>query len=138
MSYEYRVVPFKGFNKNELDPQMVSAHMQMLLNVGASEGWEFNQSTNVSIEVQPGCLNGLFGQRSQSTKYDMLIFRRPITEEQKKEREARAIKMQEDINNDTSKPRPITHIKCPTCKGFALKLATKCRHCGEKLKPSMD
>ena len=67
MSYEYSVVPFKGFNKNELDPQTVSAHMQVLLNVGASEGWEFYQSTNVSIEVQPGCLNALFGQKSQST-----------------------------------------------------------------------
>ncbi len=42
---------------------------------------------------------------------------------------------QDRINNDSSKPHPNTHVKCPDCKGLVRKEATKCRHCGCKLIP---
>ena len=45
------------------------------------------------------------------------------------------------ISQDISKsvgashPSAETHVKCPACAEFVLPAATKCRHCGESLKP---
>jgi hypothetical protein len=43
-----------------------------------SSGWELYQLVDVNIEVQPGCIAGLFGATTQYIRFDQLIFRSAI------------------------------------------------------------
>ncbi len=74
---KYRVIPFIGKVKGKQTSVDVSDQLETLLNEGAKEGWEFVQVNNVNIEVQPGCLKGLFGAKAQYVHYDMAIFKKP-------------------------------------------------------------
>ncbi len=134
MNYIYKALPFKG-SVDELKPSLVAAQLTVLINSQNEEGWEFYQINSVNISVNPGCIAGLLGIRAYDQKYDMAIFRKILTEEdlaqQKTNREIR----QNQINNDQSKPRVETHMKCPDCKGLIRKEANLCRHCGCKLIP---
>lgn len=73
---KYRVMPFIGKIRNNQTAADVSNQLEQLINQGAQEGWEFVQVNNVNIEVQPGCLAGLFGAKTQYVRYDMAIFRK--------------------------------------------------------------
>ncbi|PIQ13392.1 MAG: hypothetical protein COZ23_05770 [Hydrogenophilales bacterium CG_4_10_14_3_um_filter_58_23] len=77
MSYKYRVMPFIGKIKSNQSAVEVSNQLEALINEGAREGWEFHQVNNVNIEVQPGCLAGLFGAKAEYIRFDMLVFKQP-------------------------------------------------------------
>jgi len=36
---------------------------------------------------------------------------------------------------DPNAPHPDTHVRCPECREFVYKDASKCKHCGTKLVP---
>ena len=76
MSFNYRVIPFIGKIKNKQTATDVSDQLETLINEGAKEGWEFDQLNNVNIEVQPGCLAGLFGAKVAYTRFDMVVFKK--------------------------------------------------------------
>jgi len=73
---QYRVIPFIGKIKGSQSAKDVSDQLEGLLTQGAQEGWEFVQINNVNIEVQPGCIAGLFGSKADYVRFDMAIFRR--------------------------------------------------------------
>lgn len=75
---KYRVIPFIGKIKNSQSAKEVSDQLESLLNQGAQEGWEFVQINNVNIEVQPGCLAGLFGAKADYVRFDMAVFRKEV------------------------------------------------------------
>jgi len=77
MSFIYRVIPFIGKIKNTQSAADVSDQLEALIDDGAKEGWVFDQLSNVNIEVQPGCLAGLFGAKVAYTRFDMVIFKKP-------------------------------------------------------------
>jgi hypothetical protein len=74
--YEYQVVPFIGKIRNNQPPGEVSGQLQSLINQCAAQGWEFYELNDVNIEVQPGCLAGLFGAKTAYIQFDQVIFRR--------------------------------------------------------------
>ena len=72
---KYRVLPFIGKIKGSQSAKDVSDQLEVLLNQGTKEGWEFVQINNVNIEVQPGCLAGIFGAKADYVRFDMAVFR---------------------------------------------------------------
>lgn len=78
--FQYKVVPFIGQSKGSVSASEVASQLESAISQHTSEGWEFYQLTDVNIEVQPGCLGGLFGATVQYVRFDQLIFRSPITE----------------------------------------------------------
>jgi hypothetical protein len=74
--YQYQVVPFIGKIKSSQSAGEVSAQLQAVINQYAAQGWEFYQLNDVNIEVQPGCLAGLFGAKTAYVLLDQVIFRR--------------------------------------------------------------
>lgn len=79
MTYEYKMIQIppnisvqaKSHKGNE-----AAAYLQNVVNNEATEGWEFYRVDSIGVEVQPGCLAGLFGQRSEGTTYHVITFRR--------------------------------------------------------------
>ena len=82
--YVYVVEPFIGSIINKQSAKDVSEQLQTLINHYAKKGWEFCSVSEVNIEVSPGCIAGLFGSGNEYTKFDQVIFRRPLTEEEEK------------------------------------------------------
>lgn len=82
--YVYIVAPFMGSIKGKQSAKDVSNQLQELINFYAKKGWQFHSMAEVNIEVAPGCLAGLFGSGSEYTKYDQVIFCRPLTEEEER------------------------------------------------------
>jgi hypothetical protein len=75
VSYTYKVVPFMGRSQGTVSPSDVARQLESSINQHAAAGWEFVQLTDVKIEVQPGCLAGLFGSAVEYVHIDQLIFR---------------------------------------------------------------
>jgi hypothetical protein len=85
MKYEYKVLPFIGKLKSGLfgsvqDAGEVSTQLASVINQHASQGWEFIALNDVNIEIKPGCLAGLFGNKTAFIPFDQVIFRRPAGE----------------------------------------------------------
>lgn len=75
MSYSYKVIPFTGQSRGDLSPSDVAQQLEITISQYAREGWEFIQLANVNVEVQPGCVAGLFGSQAEYVRCDQLIFR---------------------------------------------------------------
>ena len=75
MRYRYRVIPFIGQSKGSISPSEVASQLENVISEHAVDGWEFYQLSDVNIEVQPGCLAGLFGAKTQYMRFDQVIFR---------------------------------------------------------------
>ena len=71
----YRVVPFIGKIKSGETAAEVGRQLEALINQSSKEGWRFEQVSNVNIEVQPGCLAGLFGAKADYVRFDMIILK---------------------------------------------------------------
>lgn len=46
-----------------------------------------------------------------------------------------AVGLSGSIKEDPLAPTPETHVRCPECREFVFRDATKCKHCGTKLIP---
>jgi hypothetical protein len=76
MSYQYKVVPFIGKLKSGESAEIAAQQLQSVISQNTSNGWEFVQLGDVNIEVQPGCLAGLLGQKAAYVTFDQVIFRK--------------------------------------------------------------
>ena len=78
--YVYRVVPFIGILKSGVfsseNALKVSEQLQQLIDSYTQQGWEFYRIDPVQIQVQPGCMASLLGQRMSVINFDQVIFRR--------------------------------------------------------------
>lgn len=79
--YIYKVVPFIGMLKsgvfNVENAQKVSEQLQQLIDTYTRQGWEFYRIDPVQIQIKPGCIASLLGQRVMWINFDQVIFRRP-------------------------------------------------------------
>jgi len=78
MSYEYKVVAFMGSTKGNQGADVVASQLTSLINKEATGGWELFQMGDVNIEVQPGCIAGLLGQKVTYIRFDQIVFRKPV------------------------------------------------------------
>jgi hypothetical protein len=67
-----------GQSRGSLSAAEVADQLEGAIRRYASEGWDFYQLSDVNIEVQPGCISGLFGAKVQYVRFDQLIFRRDV------------------------------------------------------------
>jgi hypothetical protein len=74
-AFEYKVVPFIGQSRGSLSASDVALQLETVIRQQVAEGWEFYQLSDVNIEVQPGCIAGLFGAEVQYVRFNQLIFR---------------------------------------------------------------
>ena len=77
-NYEYFTEPFSG-QTTEKDKQKgttLAKQLNELINLYASQGWEFYRVDQLTIIVKNGCLATLFGNPFSSQIYDVVIFRR--------------------------------------------------------------
>lgn len=54
-----------------------AAYLEGVVNVSAAQGWEFFRVDEIGIQINPGCLGGLFGAKAQRVGYYVVTFRRP-------------------------------------------------------------
>jgi len=80
--YIYVVKPFIGLIKGNQSAKDVSDQLQTMINGYAKKGWDFCSVSEVNIKISPGCLAALFGRGNEYTKFDQVVFRRPLTEEE--------------------------------------------------------
>ena len=40
-----------------------------------------------------------------------------------------------NLTDDSERPNPDTHVRCPECKELVRMVASKCKHCGVSLVP---
>jgi rubrerythrin len=45
-----------------------------LINNETTHGWEFHSMENIAITEKPGCIGALFGRKSETTYFNMLVF----------------------------------------------------------------
>jgi hypothetical protein len=76
MAFQYKVVPFMGHVRGSQTAAEISKQLAVVINNEAQQGWEFCQAGDVNIEVSPGCLAALFGQKASYARFDQLVFRR--------------------------------------------------------------
>ncbi len=80
MSYVYQmvqvpptiIVQAKNHQGNE-----AATYLESVVNGKAREGWEFLRVDAIGVQIQPGCLAGLFGQKTVELTYYVITFRRP-------------------------------------------------------------
>ena len=77
MSFEYKVVAFMGSTKGSEGADIVASQLTTLINSEATGGWELFQMGDVNIEVSPGCIAGLLGQKVTYMRFDQIVFRKP-------------------------------------------------------------
>ena len=76
MSYQYKVVAFMGTTKGNQGADVAATQLTALINREATGGWELFQMGDVNIEVTPGCIAGLLGQKVTYIRYDQIVFRK--------------------------------------------------------------
>jgi len=76
--YSYRVIPFRSQVKGLANPVEIAAQLETAIRTGASDGYELMQVATVTVDVAPGCLAGLMGQKTGSLTYEQLVFRRAV------------------------------------------------------------
>lgn len=50
--------------------------IESIINDKASQGWELDQVAQISVIEKPGCLAGIFGAKSISVNYNMVVFKK--------------------------------------------------------------
>jgi hypothetical protein len=76
MKYQYKIVPFIGKIKSGQGAEIAAQQLESVISQYVTAGWEFVQLGDVNIEVQPGCLGGLLGQKAAYITFDQIIFRK--------------------------------------------------------------
>lgn len=79
--YTYHVVPFEGQARGTLDAKALAAVSQQLqeaINAQIKAGWEYVETTSVTIRVAPGCLGRFLGASADHVTFDQIIFRKPV------------------------------------------------------------
>ena len=77
--YEYQMIqvpPNISVESKSERGNEAAAYLQQIANQHASQGWEFYRVDVVGVVATPGCIAGLLGQKSTTTDYYVVTFRR--------------------------------------------------------------
>lgn len=135
MPYRYKVVPFIGQSRGRLSAADVADQLEHAISRHASEGWEFFQLSDVNIEVQPGCLSGLFGAKVQYVRFDQLIFRREMLQTEHSEKRptqpmAEPLRAGAEPNANLAPSVPLSQDDAKSVPERKPWLSPFCHHCG--------
>jgi hypothetical protein len=78
--YEYRMqqIPPAIVVSKASKGTEAAAYLEGIVNDMASDGWEFFRVDTIGVQVQPGCLGILGGQRQTNNAYYVVTFRREV------------------------------------------------------------
>jgi hypothetical protein len=54
-----------------------AAYLESVVNIHAKDGWEFFRVDAIGVNVKPGCIAGLLGQKDALSTYHVICFRKP-------------------------------------------------------------
>lgn len=77
-SADYLVVPFTA-RVDSTGPQaqdQIAHQLARTIQHHADQGWEYLRLEQVTVQVSPGCLSSLLGQKAGVLTSDQLVFRR--------------------------------------------------------------
>ena len=77
--YEYKMVqipPNIAVEMRKHKGNEAAAYLEGVVNKMAHQGWEFQRVDSIGVHVQPGCLEGLFGKKAESSSYYVITFRK--------------------------------------------------------------
>lgn len=78
MAYKYKMVqvpPAISVKQKEHQGTEAAAYMESVVNQMAEQGWEFYRVDSIGVELKPGCLAGLLGQKIIERVYYVITFR---------------------------------------------------------------
>lgn len=79
MAYDYTVVPFRAHGKGTITADEIARQLSAAIAQHATDGFELHEVATVTVEVAPGCLGGILGQKAQMLSYEQLVFKREQT-----------------------------------------------------------
>lgn len=80
MSYVYKMVqapPTISVKEKAHKGTEAAAYLESVVNEMAQQDWEFYRVDSIGVQLQPGCLGGLFGQKGSESLYYVITFRKP-------------------------------------------------------------
>ena len=81
MAFQYKMVqvpPTISVKSKEYKGSEAATYLDDIVNQMATQGWEFYRVDPIGVQVRPGCLAGLFGQRVQERTFYVITFRAPV------------------------------------------------------------
>ena len=79
MKYIYKMIqvpPTIDVKQKEHRGNEAAVYMESIVNSIAKEGWEFYRVDTIGVQVSPGCIASLFGQKMMYTNYHVITFRK--------------------------------------------------------------
>lgn len=80
--YEYKTIPVskmlttkEGRNLGE----ELAIYIENIINTEAKKGWEFYRADNYCISETLGCLSSIIGKTGNLENYNLLVFKKEIT-----------------------------------------------------------
>ncbi|MEM9954966.1 MAG: DUF4177 domain-containing protein [Chloroflexota bacterium] len=76
--YEYKMLQVPpSIRVNNSNNNAAAEYLQDVVRSTAVNGWEFYRVDSIGVVSEPGCLMSLLGQKSTSTSYYVVTFRKP-------------------------------------------------------------
>jgi hypothetical protein len=79
MAYKYKMVqvpPAISVKEKEHKGTEAAAYMESVVSQMAEQGWEFYRVDSIGVQLEPGCLGALFGQKTAERSYYVITFRK--------------------------------------------------------------
>lgn len=79
--YQYKMVqipPHIEVKESQHQGSEAAAYLESVVNTYAQQGWEFYRVDPIGVNVQPGCLPSLLGQKAVLVTYYVITFRAPV------------------------------------------------------------
>ena len=78
MPYQYKMsqIPPSISVRGQEQGTEAASYLESQANEQARQGWEFYRVDTVGVEVSPGCIGGLLGQKATYTNYFVITFRK--------------------------------------------------------------
>ncbi|QFS86284.1 MULTISPECIES: DUF4177 domain-containing protein [unclassified Marinobacter] len=77
--YQYKMVqvpPNIEVQAKQQRGNEAAAYLEDVVNTYAKDGWEFYRVDAIGVNVKPGCIAGLFGQKEALSTYHVVSFRK--------------------------------------------------------------
>ncbi len=79
--YQYKMVqvpPNIAVDMKNSSGHDAADYLEGVVNTFAQEGWEFHRIDTIGVQVRPGCMASLFGQKAETNSYYVISFRKEV------------------------------------------------------------
>ena len=79
MAIKYKMIqvpPNISVKEKEHKGNEAAVYLESVVNQMAAQGWQFYRVDPIGVELEPGCLGGLLGRKTEERVYYVITFRR--------------------------------------------------------------